>query len=858
MKRMIGKVTMGKQWILFLFLVFLISGALNAQDETLYSEENQLDINKASYKEIAQLPITEALAKRIHNRILYRGPFDHIYQLNQIEGMTTEIFNRIKKLIRVSPFRELSPTQEKIEEIYFRLDRWSSNEGVNDALIDVWIERALDPLNVNTARYDQLINLQNVSPIDAVAIIDYRKETGGIRNARDLRGIPGLSYYGYSNARNFLDYTEAEPETFPVHGHMTVRLHDTPFMAEEAEASQEAGLDLLTSEYVTRFQYRPNLFYKARFSYNRHYKLGFSYTRNLNEPDRYLNDDGLLRIPDGKFFVGVENKEWNDLQLRRLYLGNYSVTFGQGVIMENTDFFLPRKSGYGFRKRFRGINGDNSQTREFSMRGVAAEIAYKNASAIVFGSYDARDAILNRQISDSTLGRSFNHLIVLDQRLDYAPDDSLRNPNNRDLSWLNSVNELAYGAHLQYDFWPGTYLGVSYYESAYDRYLNPDPREIVAKNAGGQNNWDLRQITADSEIKQAYGGPISLGSNPLWGDAVSFRRIYGFDFQTVINNVAIQGEWGELDKGGSVLKMGDDPDALVLSVYTQFPNFNLLALYRNYDLAFDNPYQRSFSNYRRYKGTIFEDYYYLQSALYGQLYANNPQPQAEEGFYINSYYQISRNLIARLEYDNWVRKADNAKQYRLVGIADYRPIWPISIQLRQKWQAREEENDLTLQYFKNMEFRGRFRVRLSNYNNLNLMYMSSKLQVHPRPRVFGDMALDGEAVTGSFEHNFNRNLKLSGMLGYYKGFFWNFEDTQFMVMESTRGAFRYWLSAYMRLNHFLSLRFKYTADMHKPVNNIVFDDVQDWVNEQYPGQKHAADWLRERNDFFYLEMTYSF
>jgi hypothetical protein len=189
---------------------------------------------------------------------------------------------------------------------------------------------------------------------------------------------------------------------------------------------------------------------------------------------------------------------------------------------------------------------------------------------------------------------------------------------------------------------------------------------------------------------------------------------------------------------------------------------------------------------------------------------------------------------------------------------DYRPIFPVTIQLRQKWQAREEQNNTTLNYFKNLEFRGRLRLRLSGYDNFNLLYVSTKLLVHPRPRVFGDMAIDGEAIAGTFVHNFNQNLKFSGMLAYYKGFFWNFEDTQFAVMESTRGALRYWLSAYMRLNHYLSVRMKYTADIQKPINNIEFNEVRDWVYEQYPSQRHSSEWLRSRSSFYYLELTYSF
>jgi hypothetical protein len=504
------------------------------------------------------------------------------------------------------------------------------------------------------------------------------------------------------------------------------------------------------------------------------------------------------------------------------------------------------------------LSGDNSRTREFTLRGVAAEAGYQNFSAIGFISYDSRDAILNRTKFSETTGVGFNQFVVLDQRFQYAMDDSARGPDQLDLSWLNSVNELTYGGHAQYEFLPGTNLGVTYYESAYDRPLDPNPYEIVGLDYRENENWDIRQTTADTEIKQAYGGLVARGKNPLWSKAVSFRRIYGFDFQAVIKNLVLQGEYGELDKGGSVLKLADDPKALVLSAYIQYPSFNLLALYRDYDLGYDNPYQRSFSNYQRYKGTIYEDYYYLQSALYGQLYAGNPQPQAEKGFYLNLYSQLSRSLTTRVEYDNWIRQSDAAKQYRLVGTADYRPIFPVSLQLRQKWQAREEQNELTSNmFYRNNEFRGRLRLNLSNYDELEMLYGASLLVVHPRPRVFGDITLKGEAYSAGYTHNFNNQLRFSGSVIYYKGFFWNFEDTQFTVMESLRGAMRYWLAVYARLNANFGMRLKYTADNHLPVTNIDFQ-ARSSTLQDYPGLRFSADLKRSFSHTYFMEMTLNF
>ncbi len=833
------------------FIICLLIFNLYGQD---YSKEKQLDINNSTLEEIQRLPVSAIIAERIYERILYKGDLTSIYQLKEIEGIDQNLLNKLKPLVRIEPFKPKSSWEEKVEEIYYQLDRWAGNEGINDTFIDLWIDKALDPINVNKAGYEDLINLQNVSPVDAVAILNYRNDLGQIGNSRELRSVPGLSYYGYRSARRFLDYEDANPsETVGLHGHLKTRIDNTPFFSDEDAASTEASLSSAATQNNFGVNGLPNFYYKMRFNFNRNFKFGYTYTRRLSEPNYYYNDK-ILRIPKGKFYLGIEDFTFGDFKLKKLYLGNYSASIGQGVIMENTDFFVPRKGGYGFRKRFTGISGDNSQTREFALKGAATELEYNNFNAIIFGSFTSRDAILNTKIYDEKRGRGFNRLIILDQRFNYSLDDVRRGPDSLNLSWRNSVRELTYGGNIQYTFFPGTYLGLTYYESAYDRPIEPIVDEIVVPA-------NMRRlVTADTEVLNAYGlntpngTNIGQGTNPFWDAAVSFRRVYGFNFQTVIENVAIQGEWGELDKGGSVFKLGDDPKALVLSLYTQYNSFNVMALYRNYDIGYDNPFQRSFSNYRRFKGTIYEDYYYLQSSLYGQLYENSAQPQSEEGIYLSTYYQVNRNITTQIQYDNWVRKADQAKQYRLVGTLNYRPVFPLRIQLRQKWQAREGQNDITLLYFENLAFRGRMDLRLSGYDNLSILYVTGKTLVHPRPRVFGDMSLDGEAIAGMMTHNFNKYLKISGMLAYYKGFFWNFEDTQFVVLDSQRGAIRSWWTLYARLNNNFSVRMKYTLDHQKSVNNIIYTDVRD----PEPGLAYSADFQRSSNSFFYVEFNYNF
>ncbi len=834
-----------------LFFTLFVLGLGNSK--VVWSQQ-PLDLNQATFEQIKQLPISEELARAIYERILFKGYFSSIYQLWELPGMDATAFNLLKNRVKIEPVAAASAVQERIEQIYYRLERWTSTEGINNDLIDLWIEKALEPVNINTLGYDEMVNFQNVSPVDAVAILRQRKLVHFFRNSRDLRNTPGLSNYAYRSLRNFVQYKEETLSEW--HGSFLLRMDNAPFIAEEAEQSPQAQfLDVAQQASETGLTQIPSIFSRLRFTKGKHLDFGLSYVRANGEPMTYAFTSPF-HFPETKFHFTLKDLRWKNVYLKKLILGYYKVTLGQGVIFENTDFFTPRKSGYGFRKRFNGISGDLSRNREFTLRGMAVEGAYQNWRAIGFVSFDDRDAILNK---DEFNGKpSFNHFIVLDQRFPYAPGDTLRGPNNADLSWLNAVKELTYGAHLQYTFTPGTFIGLSYYESAYDHYLNPDPYQVVGTDNSGNQNWDIRQVTADSEIKQAYGGPVSRGDNLFWSQAVSFRRVYGFNFQTVWKNLALQGEYGILDKSHAGFRPLVGPRAFVASLYWQQENFNLLVLYRNYDIGFDNPYQRSFSNYRRYKGTIFEDYYYLQTPLYGQLYSNNPQPQAEAGFYINSYYQITRQLTTRLEYDNWMRKSDRAKNYRLVGTLDYRPVYPLNIQIRHKWQAREPQNDLTPnQFYKNYELRGRLRFRLSNYNSFDLVYANSKLIVHPRPRVFGDFVLDGEAMGVQYAHNVNRNFRLSGMFIYYKGFFWNFEETQFVVMDSPRGALRFFVSAYSRLTTNLSVRLKYTADHQLPVSNIQFQPYQSTIDAN-PGKMFGTLWQRGQDHLFYLELNYNF
>ncbi|MBD3232920.1 MAG: hypothetical protein GF315_04275 [candidate division Zixibacteria bacterium] len=762
---------------------------------TPYSEDNQLDINRATYEEIKKLPITEEQTQVLYERVRFGDYLTSIYQIRELPGFDQETFDRIKPMIMIAPFVGYNPEVERWNQIYYRISDWASSEGTNENLVNLWIDLARNPIYINEADYYDLINLQNVSPQDAYAVYDAIKKRGGINSRGQLRSVPGLSGWGYYNMRNFVTY-EKPSEKRELHGDYQLRVYTRRFEDDHSDIFYEnlkTGDDSGDTVDYDSWFYRLNLespapatASKLRLRYGNDYVAGWILHRNLGEFDGSLWNN--------KFYAGVLKKQLGPVYLRNFYVGNYLVSFGHGIVMENLDYFKPRKSGYSWDKRIKGVIGDISESHEFTLNGFAGEASAYNLDLIFFYSNDWKDAILN---DDGTV----NNYIIMSPRV---PNSVLREYGLNDM--LDVLQEKTYGGNLRYSFKPGTHIGASFYESLYNRKFDPKLSTIT-------DRFD-KQITQDNEILAGYDVDGK------------YRRVYGWNFQAIIKNLALQGEYAELEKNGSYFKMGDDPKAAVLSAFLQYNRTHLLMLYRHYDVDYDNPYNRGFSNYERYKGTIFEDEFYLKDPLYGFVFDNSVMPQAEEGIYLEWRYQMMRQFTSQIEFDIFNRLADQAHYKRIVLKLYYRPIYPVYLRLRQKWQSRDEDNIYNVTRFDNVTTRFHFSFRLSRYDDLSLLYFIGKTTWPPRPRlidrpeygegqpILGNSASPSDGFGAYIEHNFSDYFAASAGFLIYDGFFWGFEENEFFVTDGQ--ANRYYVAIRDRITDRISINFKYTIDDARP------------------------------------------
>ena len=833
--------------------------------------EDKLDLNSATLEQLRALPLTEVQVQAVWNRLVYEGPFSSIYDVGELPEIDATTLIALRDVVRVNPPRPADERLQRIEDAYYRIETLGTEEGTNVGLVDEWIDRLLEPMNVNEATLDELMDLQNVSPADAVAIYNQVKRQGAIRGSRDLRSVPGLSDWGYRNARNYLGYEQMQLAG-RLHGSYTFRAYNTPFFADEELAIDP---DALVNP-------RPDVSHKLRLSYDRKYKGGVLWHRNLGEQTLYVND-GSLRLPEMKWFAGIEKQKHGLFRLDRAYVGNYQVSLGQGLVMESGDYFSPRYSGFGFDKRITGIAPDLSRSQEFTLRGGAFEGTAGQFKAVGFLSSQKKDAILNPD-------GSLNRLISLVPRSDtdiYPTAQKLANGDTVFVpafegtqSMLNAVTEVAWGGELAFRPLAGTSVGITATQFMYDRPLHPDFGQAYSYHAVTRTGQDTivniypvidpqeRDEIADndvnSEILAAYR---SDDESAIWGGAKSVRQVLGLNLMTVVNNYSFQFEFAELQKQYTPLKLGDDPHALVASVHAQWNSLTMLAVFRDYDVAYDNPYCRGFSNYSRYNGTTYEDEFYLTNPQFAQLERNSAVPQAERGIYLAPRYQVSRPLIVDAEIDNWTRVADQADYYRWVAKITYRPVWPVLIRLRQKLQGRWNYNDVKETGFQTYENRVNVEFRLSRFDNIMLLYANGYTRFTPRPRLVGDpdptgeSPIDAQAVSPTeayglqLTHNFSQKLKARASWVVYDGFFWTFEDTDFQVLDGR--AARWWFAISDRVSDAIAVHFKLTGNSTSPSTWIQSRD-NNLYPEELPGYEYTGNNVASDNLSFRIQIDYLF
>ena len=793
----------------------------------------KIDINNASIDDIMSLPLSKEKNNSIWSYLNSTGQINSIYDLLYIDILNADDIHSLKKHIKIVK----QEYDFSVNQLY-KTHNWLTSDGNSQGLAESYLNYFYNPRNINHMTYDDIYSFPNLTPMDVVAVLKQQKR-GGIKEQFHLKNS-GISNFGRKNLTPFVSYSDIS-DKISLRYSIVAKSFPSTFGVDE-ESIPIDFIDTSSPETLIKFMI-------GNINEHNRISIGLLRSDNIGQP---------ANIYSNKFFISIDKmKSKKSFRLDKLIIGNFKASFGQGLVFESTDYLRRRNHGRQFSKRQTGISPDFTKSHQFTLDGVAVQFV---SDKVRFSYFLSNGLLMNNNMRDAVINSdgSFSALITMNQRLEYGYSGD---PDIFHHSLINSVEEWTIGSNIRYSPTLNTNLGITFYESLYDRVLNPQFLNTIIggeDNEGDETYLNYMSNSTDSEMNVLYS---NSGKSDLWSSSKSFRRVLGFNINTVIKNLSFQAEYGQIDTDAKYFD--DEPEAFIANSYIVFDNFNLLVLYRNYDLDYDNPYQRSFAQYQKFKSAILEDDYKLNDLVFYNLYQGNAQPQAEEGIFVSSRYQFHRALTGTLEWDSWVRKADKAQYYRIVGKLDWRPVFKYRINFRYKWQERAPFNIEHPSPYYLKEARVTFTLNLSNYNNIELLYAWSYNKFSPRPRLtyspnpfihtmaVSDAGSPEVSMGASFEHRLDDNSEIKAGIVYVGGFLWYIDDSDINFFNSNSGLIHNWIAFNYRANNFLTLRMKlsHTSDF----SSSTVSDV-----EMQNGSYMSNTYTFSENINYKIQLDYAF
>lgn len=767
-----------RRYLIIILLVIIgstLPSSLPSQPTMFSGEVAKIDINTASRDEVHRLPLAAALADSLYSYRIRKGYFRSVYDILEVRGMDMGTFLKIKDRIIITRPEE---RREVSKYILWLQERLAAEESPREGAIDEWEDLLISPININRAGVDDILLLDRVTPVDAVSAVRHRRFLGGLRYVNALQDAKYLTSYGFRNMRNYIVTSDPEIQRIPFHLHYRMRYdHEDLFFGDEGSFSdrvdalnarlEELEADTVDNLYTTLtdagwtpeeiYGLRQKLVTEREALLNARTPGDVSNRLRLRWSNRVKLGGRFIVQPGGNEELIKRYAMVTDLPLiRKLIVGNYRITIGQGLLIDNTDEERARLT-----QRIEGLFGDLTDTEEFAFSGIAAEARAALFHPTVFYSRDRKDGILNRD-------GSVNSYV-------------LTRPRTAPVADVFSQED--YGGALRIDlsdmlFIPlGTYVSLNGYETRMSKPLRPDTATIDIPLDKDRLD-DLNYLLMPS------------------GD----RRTYlGTTFRTVFRNVSFEGEY---------VRQHDHGYGYLYKALIQFNTFYVIYMKRHYALDFFNPYGRPFVEQSRFDDTVVEKDYRLLDPLYSDL-QDLPVPKAEDGHYFETRYQISRSLtITRAYIDVWRNLAYDLDNVRIQGELEYRPVFPLRFRIKQKWQVKQLPKAVQATTSRTQETTLRvFALVAGDYLSLEARY--GRVGLTPNELYNGDLLMEGNYLDAAWEHNFSDFFSVVGGVALWDAKSmsqWIFEDAgiDFLYGEGKK----YYLTFKDRLSENVSVRFK--------------------------------------------------
>ena len=389
------------------------------------------------------------------------------------------------------------------------------------------------PLDINSATKEQLERFPFLSDQLIENILYYLYKYGPMLTDKELMMVEDMDLQTYRFLKSFIIVRQPEEKEY-------IPTFKNILKYGKQELSTRVDIPLYTRE-----GYQPFTSEYIKENPNKRY-LGPSFYHNVRYQFRYSDKVyvGLTAEKDaGESFFAGNNKKGYDYyspyiyirdigKIHALALGNYRLSYGYGLVM-NTDFGMGKTATLSTltNRLSRGIKKHSSTDEYNYFQGIAGSVYLtKRLTADMFYSYRNMDGIVNNWLITSLKKDGYHRI-------------------SRDYEKKNSLTNQLIGSNIHYNG-NSFELGLTAVHNVFNKVLKPTARSYNKYYPQGRDFWNV-----------------------------------GVNYKVFLNRFTWMGETA-VDKGGRIATLN-------MLRYAPKARFQILAMHRFYDVAYQSMYARS-------------------------------------------------------------------------------------------------------------------------------------------------------------------------------------------------------------------------------------------------------------------------
>ena len=265
--------------------------------------------------------------------------------------------------------QEQSNTSEMERQMEIILEQIESDDSDTDPteLLEMLQDLISHPLDLNHATLDELLQIPNLSQRLAQNIITYRSEYGLFDFIESLLDVPGIGPVTYERIRPYITVTNERSRGlshFLNSGPWTQNSRFEGYSRFRRVLQEQEGTirpDSLGGYHGAPFSYYQRLHYRSR-----HLSMNLTQDKDPGEPLTFPT-----RFDYTSWHFAIQNREG----LPALIIGDYSVSFGQGLLLwSGGSFGKSSNSIGGLIKNERVVRPYTSAQESAGFRGVAVTV----------------------------------------------------------------------------------------------------------------------------------------------------------------------------------------------------------------------------------------------------------------------------------------------------------------------------------------------------------------------------------------------------------------------------------------------------------------------------------------------------